>query len=64
MALTGSPGDHVNYPAIGAGIGLACGLALGLSGSGSSSNSFTMNYYQNKSYRYDIFGIMFSLPLH
>jgi hypothetical protein len=62
MALTGSPGDHTSYPGIGAGIGLACGLALGLSGT--DSKSFTMNYYQNKSYRHEIYGIIFNLPLY
>jgi FtsH-binding integral membrane protein len=65
MALTHDPGDHRSYVGIGAGVGFAAGLILGISGAVESndSKSFILNYYQNRSYRDNVYGLVFRLPL-
>ena len=65
MALTNDPGNHHSYVGIGAGIGFTAGLILGISGAVEStdSKSFSLNYYQNKSNRDNVYGLVFRLPL-
>jgi len=65
MALTQDPGNHHSYVGIGAGIGFTAGLVLGISGAieSNDSKSFTVNCYQNKSFRDNVYGLVFRLPL-
>lgn len=65
MAFSNDPGNHHSYAGIGAGIGLAAGLILGISGAVESndSRSFSLGCYQDKSYRDNVYGLVFRLPL-